>query len=268
MTFQAPCKINLGLNLVGRRPDGYHLLETVFVPVSGLFDSVEVTHSSRFSFSQQGIPVPGPDSDNLCCRAYNLLRQRFPDMPAVSLSLTKRVPFGAGLGGGSSDAATVLLALNESLSLGLSPLELHDIALQLGADCPFFLLKSPAFAEGVGEILHPISLPQLHSLWLVIVKPPFAISTKQAYQGVKVKQPEIPLLQALEKPLSEWPHLIFNDFEESLFETYPDLCGLKDALYSAGALYASLSGSGSALFGLFPSQPDSLLPCEIHRQRL
>lgn len=266
-------KINIGLNVVRKRPeDGYHILQTLFYPVDWR-DALEVipqestdisttvacgTPSDKMSctFTATGIQIDGDPMNNLCVKAYNLLRERYPQLPAVNIHLEKQIPFGAGLGGGSSDGSHVLLALRKIFNLDISDSELESIAARMGADCAFFICQGAQYCEGVGHELEPYSL-SLRGKHIVIVKPPFGVSTKEAYSGVKPVEPETSLYENLKRPISEWRNCIHNDFEDSVFTLHPELQQVKDSLYSHGAIYASMSGSGSAMFGIFDvPQPD------------
>lgn len=249
-----PCKINLGLNIIGKRPDGYHDLVTCFYPVQWC-DILEIIPSEKFSFTASGLPVPGNGEDNLCIRAYNLLKKDFA-LPPVSIHLHKIIPMGAGLGGGSSDAAWTLRTLNQIFDLNLPREALKAYASQIGSDCAFFIEDTPMMATGRGEILHEINV-DLKGKFIVIVKPEVHVSTTEAYAGVKPKQPEHDLKEMLEQtPLQEWKLPVKNDFEESVFANYPVIAEVKKTLYNSGALYASMSGSGSSVFGIFSAAVD------------
>ena len=265
MTSHPNCKINLGLQVVSRRPDGYHNLQTIFLPVP-LCDSLDISPSDDFSFSQDGIPVDCPDDQNICVKAYRLLKSEFPQLPPVHIRLSKHIPFGAGLGGGSSDAAQTLVSINSLFDLGLSNDELCRLSARIGSDCPFFILNQPAYATGTGDCLEPIEfqfpIPSLH---FVLLKPPISVSTADAYRNIVPKPSPIDLRQAILQPMSEWRDLIMNDFENPVFRLYPVLADLKQALYDHGAVYASMSGSGSAIFAFFKDLPADPLPCEIYR---
>jgi 4-diphosphocytidyl-2-C-methyl-D-erythritol kinase len=244
-----PCKINLGLRVIGKRSDGYHDLVTCFYPVQWC-DILEIIPSDHFSLTVSGLQVPGSGDDNLCVRAYSLLKKDF-GLPPVSIHLHKIIPMGAGLGGGSSDAAWTFRLLNRIFNLQLSPGILRQYASQIGSDCAFFVQDLPMLGEGRGEILSEINL-KLKGKFLVIVKPDVHISTAAAYAGVKPKHPEGDLKEILEQvPVQQWKYNVKNDFEESVFGKYPVIAEIKETLYKAGALYASMSGSGSAVFGIF-----------------
>jgi 4-diphosphocytidyl-2-C-methyl-D-erythritol kinase len=247
-----PCKINLGLNILRKRPDGYHELETCFYPVPWT-DILEIIPSKNFSFQSSGNPIPGSEQENLCLKAYRLLQRDF-NIPPVSIHLHKIIPTGAGLGGGSADAAHTVRLLNQIFNLSLSFDQLRNYTDRLGSDCSFFLQDNPLLGQGRGEILTPI-LITLKGNFLVIVKPPLHVSTAEAYADVAPHPAETPLRHLLETVIpAEWRGRIKNDFEESIFKKYPAIRLLKDKLYNEGALYASMSGSGSSVFGIFSNE--------------
>ena len=246
-------KLNLGLHIIARRPDGYHELETTFVPLPWT-DVLEVlptpdAHPAT-TLALTGRPVPGDPASNLCLKAYDLLKADFPQLPAAQLHLHKVVPIGAGLGGGSADAAFALRSLNDLFSLQLPPAQLAAYARRLGADCAFFLENKPVLATGKGDEFQPLAL-DLSGMPCVVVWPGFAISTAEAYGRVRPQPPQHDLQQVLAQPLATWPGRVVNDFEAALTPTYPLLAEVKQRLHAAGAAYASLSGSGSAVFGLW-----------------
>jgi 4-diphosphocytidyl-2-C-methyl-D-erythritol kinase len=244
-----PCKINLGLNILSKRPDGYHNLETCFYPIPWT-DILEVIPADRFAFTQTGHPVPGKEADNLCIKAYELLRDKH-HLPPAKIHLHKILPMGAGLGGGSSDAAHTLRLLNTVFHLQLSPAQLAGYAAQLGSDCAFFTQDQPMLGEGRGEVLSPTSVT-LQKKFVVLVKPDIHVSTAEAYAGITPRQPEQSLGTLLNRyPLEAWRERIKNDFEETVFKKHPTLQSVKEKLYASGALYASMSGSGATLFGIF-----------------
>jgi len=242
------CKINLGLSIISKREDGYHNLETCFYPVQWC-DILEVIPSDQTSFSTSGIDIPGDEKSNLCLRAYHLLRQDF-DLPEVKIHLHKIIPMGAGLGGGSSDGAKTLQLLNDIFQLKLSIDRILKYAAQLGSDCSFFLYDRPMLGIGKGEILSETSV-SLKDYFLVLVKPPVHVSTQQAYANVIPQAPAMPLEDALRLPIAEWKAHLKNDFEDSVFKAQPVIGEIKEQLYRQGAVYASMSGSGSSLFGIF-----------------
>ncbi|MDR0748143.1 MAG: 4-(cytidine 5'-diphospho)-2-C-methyl-D-erythritol kinase [Tannerellaceae bacterium] len=246
-------KINLGLNVVSKRPDGYHNIETVFYPVP-LKDALEVREAGAFSFRQTGIPVDAPAAENLVVKAMNLLKAHYP-LPPLEVHLLKAIPSGAGLGGGSSDAAFMLKLLNDFLQLAIPAERLEEMASAIGADCPFFIRNTPVFATGTGNLFEPVSL-SLKGYGLCVIKPGIAVSTPEAYAMVTPKQPGASLKEIIKSPVNEWKHAMVNDFEESVFSKYPLIGRIKEELYEAGAVYASMSGSGSSVFGLFSPPTD------------
>lgn len=249
-------KVNLGLHVVEKRTDGYHSIETVFYPVKGLSDILEVLPSkaNHTTLTNTGLLVDAPVEQNLCVKAWGLLCKDF-SIPPVELYLHKQIPFGAGLGGGSADAACCLLLLNKLFTLNLSGNRLKEYALQLGSDCAFFIENRPMLATGRGEILKelPLSLAGKH---IAIVYPPIHVSTTQAYANITPKQPSHSLAQLLSLPIGQWKERLTNDFEESIFKAHPQIAEIKEALYKKGAIYASMSGSGSSVFGIFEELPD------------
>jgi 4-diphosphocytidyl-2-C-methyl-D-erythritol kinase len=248
-------KLNLGLHVVARRPDGFHDLETAFVPIQWC-DALEILPAATAtpSLTLTGRPIPGDPTTNLCLRAWELLKTDFPTLPAAALHLHKIVPIGAGLGGGSADAAFALRGLNEVFDLGLTPADLLPYARRLGADCAFFLLNEPVLATARGDEFAPLLLPQLAECRVVVVWPGVGIPTVEAFRGVVPTLPKEPLAAVLSRPLASWHSDLINDFEIALAPRYPVLGEVKAALYAAGAAYASLSGSGSAVFGVFPAE--------------
>jgi len=247
-------KINIGLNIVSKRADGFHDLETIFCPVP-LRDrlEIELSEDGADHFSTLGISIDCNGKKNLVEKAVDLMRES-RNVPALDIRLTKNVPTGAGLGGGSADAAFCITAVNRMLDLGLTVSEMEAMAARLGSDCAFFIDNRPKYATGRGELMTevPDSLAGYH---IAIIKPEFSISTPLAYSKVRPQKPASVLKDDYLKPVSEWKTLIKNDFEEFLFPMFPELQQYKDALYQSGALYAAMSGSGSALFGIFDSQP-------------
>lgn len=257
-------KINLGLQVTSRRPDGYHNLDTVFLPIP-LRDSLEVVARPDSDSATDcvlhllGNTLEGNPDDNLVTKAYRLLKQEH-DLPPVEVWLYKHIPSGAGLGGGSADAAFMLTMLNGMFALGIDDDRLEAYATTLGADCPIFIRNKPVYATGIGNIFSPIDL-SLSGYHIVVVKPSVFVSTREAFRYVKPAEPAITLDKKILRPVEEWRHIITNDFEFSVFPQYPQLGFIKDALYEQGAVYASMSGSGSALYGLF--RPDAL-PHDLH----
>ena len=252
------CKINIGLRVVRKREDGYHDLETIFYPVYGLHDELEVEPAEEFAFLQDGLVVDCLPTDNLIYKVYKRMQEHFPQIGNVKITFKKNIPFGAGLGGGSSDAAHMAIALNEIFSLGLTREQLAEEVRPLGADCPFFIYNTPCYAEGIGDRLSPITF-DLSGLRLVMIKPNCSVSTKEAYAGI-VRHPEAAgqIKQALAegKTLTDMCPLLINDFEQTVFPLHPEIAEIKQRLLSAGAIYAAMSGSGSTVFGLFQNNPE------------
>jgi 4-diphosphocytidyl-2-C-methyl-D-erythritol kinase len=244
------CKINLGLHIVEKRADGFHNIETCFYPVP-IADILEIIPSEKFSFQSSGLQIPGDDKSNLSVKAFYLLSKDFSLKP-VSIHLHKTIPLGAGLGGGSSDAASMLMMLNEIFSLGISQSGLHRYAENLGSDCAFFVYNRPMMGTDKGQVLNETNV-SLKGKFIVIVKPPIHVSTADAYAGVTPKDPEFALVDILARPIEEWKRSLRNDFEVSVFKKYPEIERIKGALYDAGAAYASMSGSGSTVFAIFNS---------------
>jgi 4-diphosphocytidyl-2-C-methyl-D-erythritol kinase len=246
------CKINLGLNVLSKRPDGYHNIETVFYPLP-FYDVLEVIQSSNnqqpVELFLSGNKVEGNIENNLCVKAYHLLQKDFPQLPPVKIYLHKVIPAGAGLGGGSSDGAFTLILLNDKFHLQLSQQQLLYYALQLGSDCPFFIINKPCFAQQRGEILQPIQL-NFSTYKLIIVNPGIHVNTGWAFTQVKFSQSS-QLKNIVKEPVENWKGKLVNDFELPVFKKYPEIKNIKEQLYNAGALYASMSGSGSTVFGIF-----------------
>ena len=252
MEIKANCKINIGLDVLRRRADGYHDLSTVMVPVKGLYDVLTVEQAEASSLKIVGIEVDCDPEQNICMKALRLMQQRY-SIGEASITLDKRIPFGAGLGGGSADGTVVILALNEIFALGLDEATLISLAAELGSDTAFFVRNSPQLCEGRGEIMTPIEL-DLAGYWLVLIKPDANVSTREAYAGVVPAIPELSLTERLQKPIAEWQGCVKNDFEKSVFAAHPIIGEIKQELIDAGATYASMSGSGSTVFGLFAGE--------------
>ena len=248
MKLHPNCKINIGLRVVRKREDGYHDLETIFYPVYGLHDELEVEIADEFAFLQDGIEVDCLPTDNLIYKVYQRMQEHFPQIGNVRIRFKKNIPFGAGLGGGSSDAAHMAIALNELFQLGLTQEQLAEEVRPLGADCPFFIYNTPCYAEGIGDKLTPISL-DLSGMRLVMIKPDCGVSTKEAYAGIKPKGSS-ELFKVVQNG-SELFKVATNDFEDTVFVAHPEIAEIKQRLLDAGAVYAAMSGSGSTVFGLF-----------------
>ncbi len=251
-TFLPPAKINLGLFIKGKRPDGYHLLETLMYPLPQLCDTLQLTESAgELSLEMEGIEIEGDIQTNLCIKAYRLLQKRFPDLSPVHIFLKKNIPAGAGLGGGSSDAAATLKGVNSLFNLGLSIAELAEMAAQLGADVPFFLYEKPMLATGIGTDLHEFDIDLPYRIELIT--PPIHSSTVAAYKALDYTKCDASrdLGEILSLPVDTWQKYLENDLEVPVFSLYPELAKIKAELYEKGAVYAAMSGSGSAVFGLF-----------------
>lgn len=252
-------KINLGLNITEKRPDGYHNLETVFYPIP-LEDALEINilnaNNEKFRLHQAGLEIAGEAESNLVVKAYKLLDAQF-NLPPIDIHLFKHIPSGAGLGGGSADAAFMLKLLNEKFELNLSDENLEEYAARLGADCAFFIKNRPTYAEGIGNIFSPITLSlKGYQIWLV--KPDIFVSTRDAFAQIKPHRPQMSLKEIVQLPIHTWREYMTNDFEESVFPQFPAIGEIKEELYRLGAVYASMSGSGSSVYGLFKA--DATLP--------
>lgn len=248
-------KINIGLNVLSKRTDGFHNIESLFYPIQ-LCDVLEIVEASDFAFTQSGISFDACSEDNLVVKAFRMLQTRF-SLPNIHIHLHKQIPVGAGLGGGSSDAAYMLCLLNDFFKLKLSASQLRTHALELGSDCPFFVDNIPAIAHGRGEILTPFHV-NLAPWFLVLVKPDIFVSTAEAYAGITPVIPSETLSSMLEQPVRVWKQNVHNQFEQHVFQRYHEIEVLKTKMYSNGAVYASMSGSGSSVFGLFQSKPDNI----------
>ena len=247
-------KINLGLNIIGKREDGFHDLETIFYPVK-IIDALEIvenTDTDKITFTTTGNTVQGDHTDNLCVKAFHLIKNDFPKISSVKMHLHKNIPMGAGLGGGSSDASAVLLLLNKLFELNISTEQLHEYALQLGSDCPFFITNKPCFASGRGEQLRAVEI-DLSNYKIIIVHPAVHVNTALAFQGLEQSNFSLPgeLQSNILRDISTWQATVKNDFELSVFKQFPKIEAIKNKLYEAGAIYSSMSGSGSAVFGIF-----------------
>lgn len=263
MTLYPNCKINLGLRIVRKREDGYHDLETIFYPIYDLHDELEIEPSSTFSFSATGLALDCASEDNLIIRCYQSMAKRYPQIGNVAIRFKKNIPFGAGLGGGSSDAAHTAIALNELFELGLTKAQLAEEVRPLGADCPFFIYNTPCFAEGIGDLLTPIDL-SLKGLRLVMIKPSVHVSTREAYAGIQPNPSPLTLSSSRSLTLSSIKHFT-NDFEGTVFRQYPILAQIKKHLLDIGAIYAAMSGSGSTLYALFEDNAESRADAQLGR---
>ena len=255
MLYFSNAKINLGLNIISKRPDGFHNIESVFYPIYPK-DVIEFIPSDRLQLSQSGIIIEGEKEDNLIIKAYHILVQKY-SLPPLHFHILKNIPFGAGLGAGSANAAYTLLALNDYFHLNLSEKELQLTAAQLGSDCTFFIKNKAVFVSGKGEIAEEIKL-DLSAFEIVIVHPNFGIATPEAYANISPQKPTTTIKEIIQKPIYEWRNLLVNDFEKALLKKHPILSDIKKELYQQGAIYASMSGSGSAIFGIFKKTPQQL----------
>lgn len=262
MLDYANAKINLGLFLTEKRDDGYHNIETIFYPIQ-LVDVVELVDHAQTSCKVLGLEVPGATDENLCLKAFLQMQQDF-DLPNQQIVLLKNIPIGAGLGGGSADAAFLIKLVNRKFGLGLSTEQMQQYARKLGADCAFFIENKPVFAFGKGDEFEAVEL-DLSCFFKVLVKPPVHISTAMAYHQVKVKQPEISLKDLIHLPIADWKKVIVNDFEPSVFQKFSEIDAIKTKLYVAGARFALMSGSGSSVYALF-DHPVSLPELEKDNQ--
>lgn len=249
MIIFSNCKINIGLNVVNKRNDGFHNLETIFYPLP-LFDVLELIDADKTELTLLGLPVPGDVANNIVLKAYQLLKKEFPRLPSVHFYLLKNIPIGAGLGAGSANGTNALLALNKKYQLQLNKDQLSQFALQLGSDCPFFIENQPVTASGRGEQMQPIRL-ELSNYELILVNPGIPISTPWAFQQIQPQLPAASLKELIALPITEWKNLIKNDFEKPVFKAHPEIARIKEQLYANGALFSLMSGSGSTIFGLF-----------------
>lgn len=246
-------KINLGLNIVEKRPDGYHNLETIFYPIN-LQDALEVTrrenNDKEYTLHISGSPLEGEPEDNLVVKAYKLLKKDYPGLLPVDIHMYKHIPAGAGLGGGSSDAACMIKLLNDKFSLGLSTERMEEYAVKLGADCAFFIRNKPVFATGIGNLFEPVEL-SLKGYHIILIKPDIFVSTRDAFAEIRPVRPAVSLKEIVKQPMETWKHSMKNDFEDSVFKKFPEIAAIKDELYDLGAVYAAMSGSGSSVYGIF-----------------
>lgn len=259
-------KINLGLQVLSKRDDGYHNLQTIFYPLA-IHDALEVIAAKKskesIRFSTSGISVGQHTNNNLCFKAYELMKQDFPTLPAIEMHLHKVIPMGAGLGGGSADAAFTLKLLNKIFNLQCDDARLGAYALQLGSDCPFFLYNKPCIATGRGEILEPLAL-DLSAYKILLVNPGIHVSTALAFSHIKPSLDVAPLAVQIAAPIKKWKNILCNDFEATVFDIYPEISLLKNTLYDHGAIYASMSGSGSSVFGIFSKTFSADISLPLH----
>lgn len=248
MILFPPAKINLGLNVTDKRTDGYHNLETIMFQIP-FQDILELVPSDKFTFTQSGLTIAGKSDDNLCVRAYQLIQHRWKIDP-VNIHLHKLIPMGAGMGGGSADATYVLKGLNSLFSLGIDSQTLQSLALELGSDCPLFVEEKPQFAQGRGEILSPIHV-DLTGKQLLVINLGIHVSTQLAFSKIQPKKPSLSIPEIVQKPIEMWKESLVNDFETGVFSAYPILEEVKKKMYQEGAVYASMTGSGSTIFGIF-----------------
>lgn len=262
MILFPPAKINLGLNVLKRREDGFHEIDSCMIAIS-FFDVLEILPSDKFTFIQTGLQIDGDLSTNLVVKAYNLLKAKYPIQP-VFIHLQKHIPTGAGLGGGSSDATLTLIGLNQLFGLDLTTIEIQNLAAQLGSDCPFFATREPQLAGGTGVELTPCTL-NLNGYFIKIVHPGVHISTKDAFENVACGTNEKSIAEVLQQPIETWKAELKNDFEASVFGKYPELENVKTQLYEEGAIYVSMSGSGSGFYGIYAMKPDLTFPDFVER---
>lgn len=249
-------KINLGLRITSKRTDGYHNLDTLFYPIP-LFDVLEVVQypSQDIIFESSGKKIEGTIEQNLCAKAYHLLKNDFPQIPGIQVHLHKHIPMGAGMGGGSADGAFMIKLLNEKFKLGLDNEKMEAYALQLGSDCPIFIRNKPCYTTGRGEQMEDIAL-DLSAYYMLMVSPGIHVSTADAFKNVSPDAAIQPCKDIIQEPIETWKDRLFNDFEKTVFQSYPVLNQIKDDLYAMGAVYASMTGSGSSFYGIFKSLPD------------
>lgn len=261
------CKINLGLSVVSKRDDGYHNIETIFYPIP-FYDVLEViindqTPNQDVQLSTSGKIIQGEEEKNLCIKAYRLLKKDFPEIPAISIHLHKNIPMGAGLGGGSADGAYMIRLLNEKFNLGLDSIKMKSYALQLGSDCPFFIDNKPSFAESRGEILQQVDL-DLSRYGIALINPGIHVSTADAFRNISPSMPVHPYSEIKNTTLNQWKNILSNDFEKTVFELHPTIRQIKENLYKAGATYASMTGTGSTVYGVFEGHIPEIIKSEEH----
>lgn len=254
------CKINLGLNIIRKRTDGYHDLETVFYPIT-IRDALEAIRSNEkdIQFSSTGLTIDGNADSNLCVKAFRLLQKDYPSIAPLQMHLHKAIPMGAGLGGGSADGAFALQLINDVCGLGLTNDQLIPYALMLGSDCPFFLYNKPCFATGRGEVMQPVQV-NLSAYYFILVNPGIHISTREAFAHIQPKLPGKPIHEIIQQPIPDWKQELVNDFEASVLPQHPTIRHIKETLYAQGAVYASMTGTGSTVYGIFASEHKPSLP--------
>ena len=243
------CKINLGLQVVQKRTDGYHDLETIFYPIA-LQDALEIIQDKETSLTSSGLAIDVSEQNNICYKAWQLLKKDFSDLPAVRIHLHKTIPWGAGLGGGSADGSFTLMLLQKKFRLNCSEQQLMDYALQLGSDCPFFIRNRPSFATGRGENLHEIKL-DLSSYQIILVNPGIHISTAKIFSQIQISKKRYSLREIIQQPIQTWKNQLHNELEDVVFPLHPEIKKILEQLYQQGAIYASMSGSGASVFGIF-----------------
>ena len=246
-------KINLGLNIIEKRPDGYHNLETIFYPIN-LQDALEVTrrenNDKEYTLHISGALLEGEPEDNPGSKSLQVLKKDYPGLLPVDIHMYKHIPAGAGLGGGSSDAACMIKLLNDKFSLRLSTERMEEYAAKLGADCAFFIRNKPVFATGIGNLFEPVEL-SLKGYHIILIKPDIFVSTRDAFAEIKPVRPAVSLKEIVKQPIETWKNSMKNDFEDSVFKKFPEIAAIKDELYDLGAVYAAMSGSGSSVYGIF-----------------
>jgi 4-diphosphocytidyl-2-C-methyl-D-erythritol kinase len=252
-------KINIGLRITEKRPDRFHNIESIFYPITDLYDSLEWIEAAELNFETSGLHIEGKTENNTCTQAWKLLHSLY-DIPPIHIHLQKHIPMGAGLGGGSADGAFMLQSLQTHYNLPISDEKMHKFALSIGSDCPFFLQSEPVCGKGRGDEFSKVSL-QLSDYWLVIANPGIHVSTAEAYAQVTPKKPDTKLSELISQDISQWKHTIHNDFEQSVFSQHPKIEKIKSNLYKHGALYAAMSGSGSSVYGIFAEKPK--IPTEL-----
>jgi 4-diphosphocytidyl-2-C-methyl-D-erythritol kinase len=262
MILFPPAKINLGLRILRKRADGFHDLDTIFYPTA-LTDVLEILPSihpsnTAVELKVSGIVPPGDPEENLCVKAWRLLKSDHPQLPPAYMHLHKNIPTGAGLGGGSADGSYALRGLNEKFKLGLSREQLIEYAAQLGSDCPFFIHDSPCIGSGRGELLEPIDL-SLRSYHIILINPGIHVSTKEAFACVRPNENNKPISNIISQPIETWQGELINDFESSIFPNHPEIARIKEQLLDVGAVYASMSGSGSTVYGIFKDKPGQFM---------